>query len=137
MINGSLLESFIKNTNQDDEARVAVFRYWGSFVRSLVSMFEITLANWGPQCWLLMNHVDEAWGIFFILWRCCFGFAVIQVITSVFIQHTFKVASRDDDVMIQEKLMASEAQLKTLEKLFWGIDSSGDGRLSKEELEYA
>jgi len=100
-------------------------------------MFEITLANWGPQCWLLMNEVNELWGFFFIIWRCCFGFAVIQVITSVFIQHTFKVASRDADIMIQEKEKASEAYLRHLESLFSSLDESGDGQISREEFDAA
>merc|ERR1740121_1761894 len=127
MVNSSLLEVFIADETKDGKASLAVFKYWGSFVRAYTSMFEITLANWGPQCWMLMNRVDENWGFFFIVWRCCFGFAVIQVITSVFIQHTFKVASRDADVMIQEKEKAAQAYLKHLHNLFTALDESGDG----------
>merc|ERR1719512_540034 len=131
MVNASLLREFIGDTTQDKAARFEIYQAWGSFLRAYVSMFEITLANWGPQCWLLMNRVDESWGYFFIVWRCCFGFAVIQVITSVFIQHTFKVASRDQEVMIQEKQKASEAYLKHLGNLFTDLDESGDGQISK------
>merc|ERR1719422_723210 len=130
MVNTSLLEEFIQDTNQDGQDRVEIFKKWGTFVRAYVSMFEITLANWGPQCWLLMNEVNEGWGFFFIVWRCCFGFAVIQVITSVFIQHTFKVANRDQDIMIQEKEKASHAYLKHLDNLFANMDESGDGTIS-------
>merc|ERR1719512_294767 len=130
MVNSSLLEDFIKDGSQDIEARSEVYRKWGSFIRAFVSMFEITLANWGPQCWMLMNHVNELWGLFFIVWRCVVGFAVIQVITSVFIQHTFKVASRDEDIMIQEKQKASEAYLRHLDRLFSDLDESGDGQIS-------
>merc|ERR1740121_1964554 len=137
MVNSSLLESFVLDTSKDGAARAEVYRFWGSFIRAYTSMFEITLANWGPQCWLLMNLVDERWGFFFIVWRCCFGFAVIQVITSVFIQHTFKVASRDEDVMIQEKQKASEAYLKHLDKLFTSLDESCDGLITREEFDAA
>lgn len=79
----------------------------------------------------------EMWGYFFIVWRCFCGFAVVQVIGSVFIQNTFKVASRDEDVMIQEKQKASEAYLKHLGNLFTDLDESGDGQISKEEFEAA
>merc|ERR1719512_431957 len=122
MVNSSLLEDFIKDGSQDIEARSEVYRKWGSFVRAFVSMFEITLANWGPQCWMLMNTVGEGWGFFFILWRCCFGFAVIQVITSVFIQHTFKVAGSDEEMMILEKKKQSEDYVRHLESLFATLD---------------
>merc|ERR1719382_1383103 len=127
MLNSALLEGFVRDPTKDGAARKQVFMLWGSFMRSYVSMFEITFANWGPQCWTLMNDVNEMWGVFFIVWRCCFGFAVIQVITSVFIQHTFKVASRDADIMIQEKQKASEAYLRHLDQLFTKLDKSGDG----------
>merc|ERR1719221_602760 len=100
-------------------------------------MFEITLANWGPQCWMLMNSVDVKWGFFFILWRCGFGFAVIQVITSVFIQHTFKVASRDEEIMIQEKTKATEVYVKQLDRLFTSLDGTGDGTITREEFDAA
>merc|ERR1719221_2601377 len=137
MMNTSALESFIKDPTNDPDIRLKIYNHWGSFMRAYVSMFEITLANWGPNCWLLMNEVHECWGFFFIFWRCCFGFAVIQVITSVFIQHTFKVASRDEDVMIQEKQKASEAYLKHLDKLFTSLDESCDGLISREEFDAA
>lgn len=137
MVNTTILKSFIADTSQDTEARRLVFENWGSFVRAFVSMFEITLANWGPQCWLLMNRVHVGWGFFFIAYRCCFGFAVIQVITSVFIQHTFKVAGRDEEVMIKEKEKASKAIVRHLNNLFAEMDDSGDGLISREEFEAA
>merc|ERR1719189_1666975 len=135
MLIATVLQGFISVTDGDELARQFVFEKWGTFLRAYVSMFEITLANWGPQCWLLMNQVNEAWGFFFIVWKCCFGFAVIQVITSVFIQHTFKVASRDEDVMIQEKRKAAEDYLRHLDNLFANLDESGDGQISREEFD--
>merc|ERR1719189_3113084 len=135
-MNATLLEGFIRES-PDDRARRAVYMNWGSFWRAYISMFEITLANWGPQCWQLVNEVGQTWGIFFIVWRCCIGFAVIQVITSVFIQHTFRVASRDEDVMIQEKRKASESYLRHIDNLFTLLDESGDGYISRDEFDSA
>merc|ERR1719189_462006 len=135
MLIATVLEGFIKDPSQDPDARKEVFKTWGSFLRAYISMFEITLANWGPQCWLLMNKVHEFWGFFFIFWRCCFGFAVIQVITSVFIQHTFQVANRDEVIMIKERERAALAYLKHLEKLFERMDESGDAKISRQEFD--
>merc|ERR1719330_1123281 len=56
---------------------------------------------------------------------------------SVFIQHTFKVASRDEAVMIQEKRKASEAYLRHLDNLFSILDESCDGLISLVELQDA
>merc|ERR1712217_618816 len=98
--NASLLDPFIRDPSQDTDVRRETYMRWGTFYRATISMFEITLANWGPQCWFLVNNVHATWGCFFILWKCCVGFAVVQVIISVFIQHPFKTASRDENIMI-------------------------------------
>merc|ERR1719350_1231247 len=80
-----------------------------------------------------MNNVDPLWGLFFVIYKCTIGFAVVQVIVSVFIQQTFKIAARDDDIMIQEKMAASAATLGSLEKLFDHLDAFRDGRVSRQE----
>ena len=83
MVNANVLEPFIVDHTQDPNERTDIFNYWVSFTRTFVSMFEITLTNWGPRAWRLMNHVDEMWGYFLIVWRCFCGFAVVQVFGSV------------------------------------------------------
>jgi len=135
MFVGQVLQSFIRDDQIDDLVRIEVFQSWGNFTRSVVTMFEITLANWGPPCWLLLNNVDEWWGLFFVLYKCSFGFAVVQVITSVFIQQTFKVASRDEEVMIKERAAATQAYIKSLDRLFNALDESGDGAITWDEFE--
>eukprot|EP00812_Abedinium_dasypus_P009907 NODE_3562_length_769_cov_241.543417.p2 GENE.NODE_3562_length_769_cov_241.543417~~NODE_3562_length_769_cov_241.543417.p2 ORF type:complete len:213 (-),score=75.17 NODE_3562_length_769_cov_241.543417:17-655(-) len=100
----------------------------------MISMFQITLANWAPPCWLLTNRVDERWALFFLIYKCTVGFAVIQVILSVFIQQTFKIANRDEAVMIMERENAQAANHKNLHRLFQACDLSGNGMISRDEL---
>ena len=38
-----------------------VYTYFGTFSRSLLTMFEITLANWPPVCRALTENVTEPW----------------------------------------------------------------------------
>merc|ERR1712113_886725 len=82
---------------------------------------------------MLINSLGESWGIIFVLYKCTFGYAVVQVITCVFIQQTFKTASQDEEVMIKAKEKASELYLQRLDHLFDAIDESGDGILEWEE----
>lgn len=132
-----MLQDFIKDASNDIEFRTAVYESWGSCTRAIVTMFEITHANWGPHCRLLMNGVNEWWALFFLMYKCSIGFAVVQVITAVFIQQTFKVASRDEEVMIVEKKAQAKAHIKNIEHLFQVLDESQDGQLSEEEFESA
>eukprot|EP00811_Abedinium_folium_P020399 NODE_2937_length_2118_cov_40.142642.p1 GENE.NODE_2937_length_2118_cov_40.142642~~NODE_2937_length_2118_cov_40.142642.p1 ORF type:complete len:635 (+),score=159.09 NODE_2937_length_2118_cov_40.142642:215-1906(+) len=131
-----LLSAFIRDESQDYSVREDVYQAWGNWTRAMVTMFQITLANWAPPCWLLTNGVDERWALFFLTYKCTVGFAVIQVILSVFIQQTFKIANRDEAVMIMEKENATAAYYKNLVSLFKACDTSGDGLVTREELQF-
>jgi len=130
----SVLGNFIRDDNMDLEARTLVYEGWGSFTRAGLTMLEITLANWGPPCWLLTNEVNEWYSLFFVVYKCSIGFAVVQVILSVFIQQTFKVASLDENVMINEKRLQSLATIRNLDHLFGVLDKSGDGFIDHLEF---
>jgi len=129
-----LLENYIRNPDIDIAKRWEVFGFFGSFTTATETIYEVTLANWGPPCRLLMNNVNEWWGLFFIIYKLCVGFAVVQVVISVFIQQTFKVASRDEELMIRERKTESQAYSAHLEKLFAKLDASGDGLISRDEF---
>eukprot|EP00927_Polykrikos_kofoidii_P062017 TRINITY_DN56842_c0_g1_i1.p1 TRINITY_DN56842_c0_g1~~TRINITY_DN56842_c0_g1_i1.p1 ORF type:complete len:631 (+),score=92.33 TRINITY_DN56842_c0_g1_i1:259-1893(+) len=136
LIVSHFLEAFIANEAHPLTSRTLVFEHWGTFTRSLVTMFELTLGNWGPPCRLLQDHVSDWWIVFFLGYKCIIGFAVVQVITSVFIQQTFKCVAVDEQVMLNEKAKATGAYLRNLESLFSKIDVSGDGFLSPEEANF-
>eukprot|EP00927_Polykrikos_kofoidii_P050656 TRINITY_DN4454_c0_g1_i3.p1 TRINITY_DN4454_c0_g1~~TRINITY_DN4454_c0_g1_i3.p1 ORF type:complete len:760 (+),score=114.68 TRINITY_DN4454_c0_g1_i3:48-2282(+) len=135
MVVNQFLDEFHWDQSIQIDKRLEVFRQWGSMSRALETVFEITLGNWGPPCRLLQNTVNEWWVLFFITYKCLIGFAVVQVITSVFIQQTFKVAARDEQVMINEKKAQVSAYLKNLESLFSVLDYTGDGFITFAELE--
>merc|ERR1719223_1108717 len=88
------IRDFVEDDSRDNlEGRKEVFRFFGSFTRSMLTMFEITLGNWIPPCRSLMEHITEGYAALFILYKCVVGFAVAKVITGVFMCETFKVAS--------------------------------------------
>eukprot|EP00927_Polykrikos_kofoidii_P028199 TRINITY_DN24651_c0_g1_i1.p1 TRINITY_DN24651_c0_g1~~TRINITY_DN24651_c0_g1_i1.p1 ORF type:complete len:724 (-),score=74.27 TRINITY_DN24651_c0_g1_i1:53-2224(-) len=128
------LDSYFLDRSVPLEERTAVFAQWGSMSRAVTTVFEITLGNWGPPCRLLQDNVSEWSVLFFLGYKSLIGFAVVQVITSVFIQQTFKTAQRDEQVMINEKKAQSAAYLRNLDHLFQVLDESGDGILTFEEL---
>eukprot|EP00811_Abedinium_folium_P007154 NODE_165_length_3481_cov_8.085569.p1 GENE.NODE_165_length_3481_cov_8.085569~~NODE_165_length_3481_cov_8.085569.p1 ORF type:complete len:1009 (-),score=202.32 NODE_165_length_3481_cov_8.085569:398-3424(-) len=127
------LATYIMDESVDIDKRIEVFEAWGNFARAVTTMYQITLANWAPPCWILTNNVDERWSIFFIIYKCTIGFSVVQVILSVFIQQTFKTAARDEAVMIHEKEAGMKAFLKNIAHLFDVIDVSGDGVVNIDE----
>merc|ERR1712173_158996 len=93
------------------------------------------LANWAPACRVLVDEVNEWYGLFFVAYRCLAGFAVLNVINSVFIQHTMKVAQESNDVKIMQKQREHETYQRRLRELFVRMDTSGDKRVSREEVQ--
>merc|ERR1712216_75014 len=107
---------------------------YGTFWRSMITMFEITFANWAPTCRLLVDNVSELFGLFFLLHRCIVGFAMLSVIQAVFIQQTMKSAQQDEDFIVQQKQREKDSYVAKLKALFTRLDKSGDGQLNWDEF---
>merc|ERR1719265_3036074 len=97
-------------------------------------MFEVTLANYSPACRALVDHVDEAYGTFFLIYKCSVGFAMLNVINGVFLHETFKAANNDDEIMIMTRERAAREYVQKIEKLFDEMDATGNGLVSIEEF---
>jgi len=134
MLLSQLVESYINDPSEPIEVRKQVFAYYGTFWRAIITMFEITFANWAPTCRLLIDNISESFGIFFLLHRCVVGFAMLSVIQAVFIQQTMKSAQSDEDFMVQQKAREKEVHANRLQSLFRKLDTSGDGVLSWPEF---
>eukprot|EP00439_Symbiodinium_sp_Y106_P026506 s624_g3.t1 len=106
-----------------------VYTYFGTFSRSLLTMFEITLANWPPVCRVLTENVSEWFMIFFLVHKVTMGFAVIGVINGVLMQETFK-----DTIMMRTKQKAMENHIRKMQLLFEEADTSEDGRIDLQEF---
>eukprot|EP00419_Tripos_fusus_P011229 CAMPEP_0172664186 /NCGR_PEP_ID=MMETSP1074-20121228/6418_1 /TAXON_ID=2916 /ORGANISM="Ceratium fusus, Strain PA161109" /LENGTH=189 /DNA_ID=CAMNT_0013480291 /DNA_START=664 /DNA_END=1233 /DNA_ORIENTATION=- len=97
-------------------------------------MFEITLGNWMPPCRALVENVSEWYMLFSLTHKLVIGFSVVSVITSVFIQETFKVATIDDRIMMMSKARAAQTHLRKLVALFGHTDANGDGFVDQDEF---
>jgi len=133
----SMLEDYILDESEPLLQRQQVFAYFGTFTRALLTMFELTLSNWIPCCRLLMDHVDEWYAMLILTYKLTMGFAVVKVITGVFLHETFKVASTDDELMVVQKQRATAKHTQQMMKLFKEADISGDGTVGREEWKNA
>jgi len=120
---------------KDEHVRHQVYKYYGTFSRSMLTMFEITLANWAPAARILAENVNEWFMIFNLLHKFVIGFAVVLVIQGVFMQQTFKVAATDDTIMTMQQTRATEIHRKKMQLLFLAADEDGNGLLDREEFE--
>jgi len=130
-----IVMDFLVDPNIDMENRHDLFKFYGTFTRSLTTMFEVIFANWTPACRVLTENISEWFGLFFICYRCLAGYAVLVTVDAVFVQYTMKVAQRDDELMISAKANQQKFYAEKLKHLFDELDSSGDGALTKEEFQ--
>jgi len=131
---GQVLQPYIANDENPEENRREIYAYFGTASRSLITMFELTLANWVPPCRALINNVNEWFGIVVLFYRIVVGFAVVNVINGVFMHETFKVASSNDEIMIIHRERAASDHVRKMKRLFSQADKDGDGVISKAEF---
>lgn len=137
MVVGYLVKPFIDSVNGDMTQRQLVYEYYGTYTRTILTMFECLFGNWGPPARILTEYVSEWFTLFFLLYRCLIGFAVINVVNAVFVQQTMRVAHADEEIAFKRKLAAQQSYTRRLLQLFHALDESGDGEITWDEFSQA
>jgi hypothetical protein len=124
--------------DQDSETydlndRQELYAYFGTFTRSLLTMIEMLLGNWFTITRLL-TRFNELFMIFGVCHQLIIGFAVIEVISGVFLNETFKVANLDDSIMLHEVRRAAKAERAKMTELFGKADKDKNGLVDLAEF---
>jgi len=125
----------VGNTWADPEKQKKLYEYFGSYTRCLLSMFELTLANWPPVTRLLAEEVTEWFMLICVIHKLTIGFAVVGVINGVIMQETFQVAATDDMLMVRKKQKQADLMKMKMIQLFEALDHSDDASLGYEEFQ--
>jgi len=133
ILNASV-EAFMKNEDNSLEARRAVFGYFGTFTRTFLTMYELSLGNWAPCTRLLVEEVNEFYTGFILLFRYLVGFAMVRVMTGVFLHETFQVAALDDDLMVVQKARMISRYQEKMSTFMKVADDSDDGIIERAEF---
>merc|ERR1712228_960479 len=115
------------------DERERLYEYFGTFSKSLLTMIEMLLGNWFAITRILVSF-NELFMIFGIFHQLVFGFAVIEVISGVFLNETFKVAALDDSIMLEEARRAAKAESDKLTEFFNMADEDDNGFMDPGEL---
>jgi len=128
---------YINDESSDHDTRTLFFDYFGTYSRAFFTMFEITFAgSWVTTCRFLQNHVSEWYMPLFVVYRAVVGFAVLKVITGIFLYETFKVSQSDDNIMILQRQREVQKHAKKMRLLMAEVDHSGDGHITLEEFKH-
>jgi len=129
------LHPFMEEGANAEDVQIEVFKLFGTFSRSMLTMIEITLANWGPTARYLFENVHESTFIFFIVYRCMFCFCVLRVIAAVFIAETNRVLANDGELTLMRCHREQVATRRKLGTIFKDVDGDGDGTITYAELD--
>lgn len=118
-----------------DADQTLLFEYFGTFLRAMLTMFQLTLGTWVPVARILQETVSPYFNIFTILHKVIIGFACIGVINGVFMQETLKVAQNDDIIMMREVAHKERTHARKMRAFFRYADHSKDHVITREEWE--
>lgn len=132
---GNLLQEFIANPEEDVMWREWIWVHYGTALRSMYTLYEITFAgNWPTYARPVIDQVSAVFSIFFLAYITLVVFAVIRVITAIFLKDTLDAASNDAEHLVVERLQKKSQYVKKLEKVFQAIDETGNGMISQSQL---
>lgn len=129
------LQSYFEDQSADVSVKQEVFEYFGSWVRSYITLFEMTLAigTWGRYGRLIIFEVNSGYAVFFLGYLALVSFAMIRVIAALFLKDTLASAAKDSDVVTAE-MNRDPRYIKQIRKVFAEMDVTGDGVLTLEEI---
>merc|ERR1712146_687518 len=79
--------------------------------------------------------ISPSFALFFCFYTAFAIFAMLNVVTGIFVEHATRSAQQDRDFVIQEELASKRSYAQEIARLFREADTSGDGLVSLKELE--
>jgi len=129
------LNPFVLEEENDLEMRLWVNQHYGDGFKALYTIFELTLSGcWPNYSRPIIERVNTHYAWVFVVYITFVVFAMIRVISALFLKETLQQAARDAEMMVRERSKKSNALQKELGELFDEADTSRDGVLSIDEL---
>lgn len=129
------LHQYVVDDSNDLETRLWVNERYGSYFKSMYTLFEITLSGgWPNYARQLVMHVNVVYAVFFIVYVTLINFALLRVITALFIKETLQLASNDTYRSVQKKIKKAASFRSKMHALFEEADIDGDQRISQGEF---
>merc|ERR1719469_1186851 len=100
-----LLSGVYSDTSISLERRDWVYERWGTSIRAMYSMMEITFStSWPYFARPLFEEVDSRFVIFFILYIPMVVFAILGIMAALFLRETLARAAADAEQGIRAKM---------------------------------
>jgi len=134
-----LSRDFISDGSHNSDQRKEVFHFYGHPTTAAYTMFEATFSGcWPTYARPLVDHVGWGFAVFWIVYGSIVIFAVIRIVSALFLKETLQNAGNDADMMINEEIAKKQQYMRKLAEAFAHMDVVGDkdrdGALCWEEF---
>jgi len=135
LIISQALHTWIMDESQDVEARLQINALYGSFLKATYTMFEITYSGgWPTQVRPVLDLVDPWYAAAFLPYVTVVVFAVLRIVTALFLKETLASAAQDAELVIEETRRTAIKYHERLVDLFKVFDEDQDGLLTPDEF---
>lgn len=135
LILSQTVHSFIMFSLDDLEVRIFAQEYYGSFFRAMYTVFEITHSgSWPARTRPLVDKVSEWYALLFMAYITLVVFALVRIVTALFLKETLEAASGDAALQMEERKKQGAKYRNQLCEVFHNLDESGNGAITKEEF---
>jgi len=126
----------------DDEAvdsHDAIRLHWGSVVTSMETLFQSTTGglDWGDAAGVFKTIPTALSDMYYYLFMLYIGFtyfAVLNILTGIFVDNAIKHSSDDREHVVMEHLLKEQNFVKGMKDVFHQMDSDGSGAITLQEF---
>jgi len=112
-----------------------LIKLFGSLDRSAISLFMSMSGgdDWGPM-YRELERLPAFNTVLFLGFIIMAVFAVVNIVTGVFVDTAMQANLRDKEVVVHEEMEDKKETLKDLKQCFVELDTDSSGRITKAEL---
>mmetsp|Transcript_38293 Transcript_38293/g.89993 ORF Transcript_38293/g.89993 Transcript_38293/m.89993 type:complete len:562 (-) Transcript_38293:124-1809(-) len=135
LIIGNMLQHYITDPMESLEMRTWMWDHYGTAYNAAYTFFEVTFAgNWPTNVRPVLDNVSKLYVLFFGAYIIVVVFALVRVITAIFLRDTLEAAQSDAEFMVMESLRKRARYVQKLENIFKAIDKTGKGMVTEARL---
>lgn len=118
------------------ELQATIHEYFGRWTQSMLTLHQLTLAPaaWGSIGRILIFNVSPLYAVFFLVFGWCVTFAIVNVLSAIFLKQTLAAAAGDSDVAVIERMQRRARDIQRLRAIFSEGDKDGSGTLDWHEF---
>ena len=121
--------------SHDMATRLEMNNLYGNFLKAFYTLFEITHSgSWPSKVRPVIEKVNAWYAVLFCSYIAFVVFAVIRIVTALFLQETLSNAANDADMLLENSRRLAKDYQDKLEELFQAADNDGDGSLTPDEF---